>query len=359
MLIDSSSMPDLGSLKLDPKTGKYFNDFRTYDDADDEQFLGGSRHSKVYAGGGNDKFYLQANDDWADGGPGNDYFDGGSGSDTIYGGIDNDDLRGSQGKDYLYGGIGNDTLYGMGVTVLSTDPRGSDAGNYLEGNEGNDELYGATGNDTMYGGTGDDYLDGWEGDDYLYGGDTVAPDETGTGNDVLVAWMGNDKLYGGDGDDWLDGSYDDDELYGGDDDDKLGNAYLQGEAGNDKMYGGRGNDELYGGDGDDLLNGYGGNFYERDTLMGGANADQFILGTETAFYFGDGNGGYATIVDFQKSQGDKIQVYGIKDNYKLDTSLDFSGSSALDTAIFYKNDLIGVVEDKTYTSRSELLTFVV
>jgi Ca2+-binding RTX toxin-like protein len=259
-----------------------------------------------------------------------------SGDDIAYDGRD----AGVPGNDRLYGDEGNDTLYG---------------------DQGNDSLYGGIGNDRMYGGSGDDYLDGWEGDDSLSGGQSFSVNEFGTGNDTLVAWTGNDKLYGGDGDDWLDGSYDDDILYGGNGNDTLGNAYLKGEPGNDEMYGGRGNDELYGGDGDDLLNGYGGDWSERDTLMGGANADKFVLGTtDNAFYSGDGIWGYATIVDFHKnSQGDQILVHGIKDDYRLGTSSNFSGDSTLlDTAIYYKNDLIGVVVDSTYTSRSELLTFV-
>lgn len=237
--------------------------------------------------------------------------------------------RGVPGNDTLYGGAGDDWLYG---------------------NQGDDDLYGGTGNDIHYGGDGNDYIDGWEGNDSLYGG---------MGNDVLVAWTGNDLIYGGDNNDWLDGSYDNDTLYAGGGDDILGNAFLQGEAGDDIMYGEGGYDALYGGEGNDVLNGYG-NGIERDTLMGGANADQFVLGTNAgAFYSEDGVLGYATIVDFHKnSQGDQIIVYGIKDDYRLDTSSNFSGDLTKDTAIYYHDDLIGIVEDKIYTSRSELLTFV-
>jgi hypothetical protein len=93
--------------------------------------------------------------------------------------------------------------------------------------------------------------------------------------------------------------------------------------------------------------------------VGGADADQFALGVNAgAFYFGDGSAGYATIVDFHKnSQGDKIIVHGIKDDYRLNTSSNFSGGSTNDTAIYYKDDLIAVVQDQIYTSRTELLTF--
>lgn len=294
------------------------------------------------------------------------------GDDTLYGWtLDNPDLETS---DELYGDRvpqpgqiqydpnvnppgepGNDQLYGGG---------GSDR---LYGDKGNDDLYGGIGDDRLFGGEGDDYLDGWEGDDILYGGKDLlpangdpSPFERNTGNDVLVAWTGDDRLYGGDGDDWLDGSHDNDKLYGGDGNDLLGNQYLQGELGDDEMYGQGGNDGLYGGDGNDLLNGYGNQFYERDTLTGGANADKFILGTsDEAFYASDGSWGYAVITDFHKySQGDQILAHGSKDSYRLDSSINWFGESANDTAIYYKDDLIGVVQDKTYTSRAELLTFV-
>ncbi|WP_348245400.1 calcium-binding protein [Leptolyngbya sp. DQ-M1] len=289
---------------------------------------------------------------------GDDVVFGRLGSDVLYGDRapkPNDPISydgrdpGTPGRDTLYGGLGDDKLYG---------------------DDGDDFLNGEENDDKMYGGKGNDYLDGWEGDDILYGGgdEVLGNGEPwryeDTGDDVLVAWKGKDRLYGGDGEDWLDGSYDDDKLYGGEGNDLLGNQYLQGEPGNDEMYGQGGNDELYGGDGQDLLNGYGGGFdsigFECDLLMGGADADRFVLGDSNgAFYANDGTWGYATIVDFHKnSQGDQILVHGVKSDYRLDSSINWFGGSASDTAIYYKNDLIGVVQDKTYTSRAELLTFV-
>lgn len=353
----------------DPETGKVFDYILRYDDADDTALTPGSSRTKLYAGGGNDRFLLQANDDWGNGESGNDYFEGGSGSDTIYGGIGDDELRGGTDYDYLYGGIGNDTLYGAGASSIEPDPRGSDPGNYLEGNEGNDYLYGATGNDKMYGGTGDDYLDGWEGNDTLYGGNDIAG--INSGNDVLVAWKGNDLIYGGDGNDWLDGSYDNDTLYGGDGDDTLGNSVvpepgddlMYGEGGNDLLYGGDGNDTLVGGLGNDLL--VGGNGYDRlngygttvtndsqfDTLVGGAGSrDDFILGGSWGVSYVETANGYAIIADWEW-QYDWIEVRGTSSQYELDYSQNWSGTSDNDTGIYYTGDggreLIGVVQDST------------
>jgi hypothetical protein len=57
--------------------------------------------------------------------------------------------------------------------------------------------------------------------------------------------------------------------------------------------------------------------------------------------------GYATITDFKRSSGDKIQVSGSTRSYRLDKTLNFGGSSALDTAIYSGNDLIAIVQDNT------------
>jgi Ca2+-binding RTX toxin-like protein len=171
---------------------------------------------------------------------------------------------------------------------------GTSEDDYMSGDEGNDALYGFEGDDTV---------DGW------------------TGNDVVVGYEGNDILLGYDGDDTLG------DWYHG----EPGNDYLNGEAGNDVLYG------------------YGGGT-EFDTLTGGSDADTFVLGQETnisvngyAYYLGDG---HATITDFDYQQGDKFQVYGSIENYSLGTS-NWSGSDALDTGIYYQDDLIAVVQDKS------------
>lgn len=340
MLIKSISMPDIGYFKNDPETGKSFNDFRYYDDADDNQFLGGTRHSKVYAGGGNDRFLLQANDDWANGEAGNDYFDGGSGNDTIYGGADDDDLRGSLDSDYLYGGTGNDTLYAMGSVLVSLDPDprdGDSSANYLSGDEGNDKLYGSEGRDEMSGGTGNDYLDGWRNDDTLYGGENNDTLYGGEGNDYIDGGSGFDYLHGGSGDDTLVGGGAGDKIYvvdstrdmiintprtgietvlsfvtwdlrrknpfsiteetgldhltlgGSDAINGTGNDLNNTISGNNAknlLYGNKGNDRLYGRDGDDFLVGGMGN----DTLTGGAGKDRFVYHSK--------NEGVDRIMDF-------------------------------------------------------------
>lgn len=218
----------------------------------------------------------------------------------------------------------------------------------LIGTSAPDQIYAGTGHDKAFGGRGGDYIDGWEGNDTLYGGKGTSFDEKNTGDDVLVAWSGNDTLYGQDGDDWLDGSYDDDSLYGGPGDDILGNSVVP-EPGNDIMYGGRGNDKLYGGPGNDFLNGYGEySTGETDTLTGGSEADVFGLGYNGSYtsigYLG---AGHANITDFNWQEGDKIRLGGSKSSYSLTETSEFSTVGALDTAIKYSGDVIGVVKNVT------------
>lgn len=157
-------------------------------------------------------------------------------------------------------------------------------------------------------------------------------------SNIWESWI----IYGRAGNDLLTGGPRNDTLYGEQD-----NDYLYGKDGNDKLYGGTGSDYLAGENGDDTLTGFGGGFYENDTLVGGAGADRFILGDQTgAFYVNVGGGeSYAIITDFNYRQ-DKFQVFGSASDYSLIPG-NWSGSSALDTGIYYQGDLIGVVQDKS------------
>lgn len=201
-------------------------------------------------------------------------------------------------------------------TLTSDVLQGSTAADALDGDEGNDVLLGANGNDELAGGQGEDSLDGGNGNDTLNGGD---------GNDTLSGGNGKDLLTGGEG--------------------------------SDILVGGRGNDTLLGFSSTSTV-------AEYDTLTGGTGADTFVLGESKwgigpapnaiVGYLGDG---YATITDFSSAQGDKIQIAGNITDYSLDQTLNLSGGIALDTAIYYKGDLIGVVQDTTAIDLSADFTF--
>ena len=54
---------------------------------------------------------------------------------------------------------------------------------------------------------------------------------------------------------------------------------------------------------------------------------------------------------------DYIQAYGMSDFYSLSTG-SWSGTSALDTGIFFENDLIAVVQDTTNVEFTRDFNFV-
>jgi Ca2+-binding RTX toxin-like protein len=191
---------------------------------------------------------------------------------------------------------------------------------------------------------------GTPGDDSFYYDGTDSIFAFGySGNDSFNGGVGNDSLYGGAGDDYLSGGGGSDILYGGAGDDTLdgmtnGHNTLIGGAGNDYLAGGKGNDLLYGGAGNDTLDGLAGD----DTLTGGVGSDAFQI---------NGYYGVTTVKDFSRKQGDTIQVLGSSSDYSLDQSQNFSDTSALDTAIYYQNILVAIVQDTTQVSLSSDFVF--
>ena len=115
------------------------------------------------------------------------------------------------------------------------------------------------------------------------------------------------------------------------------------------LLGGTGNDILLGESGKDILTGFGFGQNEFDTLIGGIEKNTFVLGdikSNSVYYLGNG---YATITDFCLAQTDKIQIKGLfKDGYSFELG-NRGGGNAQDTGVFYKDDLIGVVQDQNIT----------
>src|SRR5690606_18095959 len=239
------------------------------------------------------------------------YFEGVFGSDF------SDTIIGSADANKLYGYIGNDLLGGRSGDDL------------LDGGNGDDTLNGGAGNDVLNGGLGTDTMRGGGGNDFYYvdnAGDTVIEHNgegvdrvqstisytlgdnvenltlkgpgavTGTGNaldNAIRGTAGDNTLYGLAGADARDGNNGDDSLHGG--------------GGNDRLEGGAGRDTISGANGDDQIVG-GAN---KDTLFGGNGAD--------TFFFDDGEVGSGAasadiILDFDRSEGDKIHVRRIDAN---------------------------------------------
>jgi Ca2+-binding RTX toxin-like protein len=182
----------------------------------------------------------------------------------------------------------------------------------ITGSFGNDQLEGTNQADYMDGGFGNDTLDGGNGDDTLYGRD---------GDDSLEGGLGYDIFYGGAGNDTLKGG-----LY------------------SDSLLGGTGNDFLYG-----IVGGL--NF---DTLTGGEGADTFVLQEEPEYYT---EIPYATITDFNRSEGDKIQVFGNLGDYSLEIETTL-GDTTPNTLIRYLGNIIAIAQDTTEVSLSSDFIFV-
>ncbi|MBD2101703.1 CAP domain-containing protein [Leptolyngbya sp. FACHB-261] len=230
------------------------------------------------------------------------------------------------------------TALGSSMTARTSVQEIGSAGNdVLLGDAGNNRLMGEAGNDRLVGIAGNDFLNGGLGNDQLLGGvgnDTyiidsagdIANEGLGAGIDTVRAFVNatlrpnleNLALVGsatvGNGNDL------NNRLTG-----NALNNVLNGGAGNDLLTGGAGDDRLVGGAGNDLLTGTAPSVLgvnERDVLIGGGGADRFVLGTNAAAFYNDGNsqstglGDYARIVGFNPFE-DTIQLHGAASDYRL------------------------------------------
>lgn len=243
-----------------------------------------------------------------------------------------DNITGDTLANQLIGLAGNDTLTGLGANDLLD---GGDSNDTLLGGEGNDTLLGGSGNDILRGDQGNDILDGGDGVDWAYydtAGSAVtvnlaligAQATGGAGSDTLISI---ENLLGSTFADRLTGNATNNLLRGG-----AGNDSLTGAAGNDNLQGDAGNDVLNGGAGNDIVNGGAGN----DRLIGGAGKDQMTGGPGADIFvfsaLSDSVGGANrdVITDFNRAQGDKINLTAVDANTSLagNQSFNFIGTSA-------------------------------
>ncbi|MCT7967757.1 DUF4347 domain-containing protein [Laspinema sp. D1] len=215
---------------------------------------------------------------------------------------------------YVGDGYVLDPVAGTAIIQIDDNDAGNSAtgetGMQQTGTFGNDVLTGDAGNDTLDGSYGQDLLQGKAGNDQLRGG---------AGDDTVLGGEGNDNIEGNFGADFLQGYAGDDLISGGADSDYIegneGNDQVQGDAGDDQLYGNTGNDLVSGGSGNDILNGNEDNDWllgaeGEDILIGGAGVD-LLNGGDGAdvFYYNAPSEGGDLILDFDPSQGDKIQIF--------------------------------------------------
>jgi Ca2+-binding RTX toxin-like protein len=117
--------------------------------------------------------------------------------------------------------------------------------------------------------------------------------------DNIIGSRGNDTLTGDNGQNSFDGEFGNDVLSGGGEADNLrgneGNDTISGGLANDRLFGGTGNDSLTGDAGNDQLTGtntFSRGVSERDALVGGIGADQYVLGDGLGLYYLDRLGGF-------------------------------------------------------------------
>lgn len=262
-----------------------------------QEIQGNSLANVIRVTGATSRLYGHDGNDILTGAAGDDYLEGGNGFDV---------LRGGGGMDYLLGGLDNDSLDGGG---------GDDT---LDGGDGNDTLVGGWGNDFLDGGAGADTMTGGGGDDTYYvneAGDTVI-EEAGGGEDTVVVY--GDYTLGANLENLIGGSWNAMRLTG-----NTADNYIVGASANDVLSGLAGNDVLLGEYGNDILIGGAG----IDVLFGGYGADRFV------FADGDlGKTGTTTdlVVDFQRNEGDRIDLSAIDANTKAagNQAFSFIGTNA-------------------------------
>lgn len=211
--------------------------------------------------------------------------------------------------------------------TLETNQVIVEAGQKIAGSDGNDTITGGEGNDTIWSGNGDDYLLGKGGDDTIiasHGDDQIAG---GDGNDRLWGNNGNDILFGEDGDDILKGEMGEDVLNGGDGNDRLisrsdaGEPNIAQDTDQSKVYAHQpflnANDTLSGGSGADrfrfelLINAKDAIAEKHaDPITGKVNWKAVAHENDNVHdHWVDGIGN-DVILDFNKSEGDKIEIAG-------------------------------------------------
>ncbi|NND00198.1 MAG: hypothetical protein HKN85_08450 [Gammaproteobacteria bacterium] len=273
--------------------------------------------------------------------PGDDRIRALAGDDLVFAGNGRDILYGDEGSDRLHGENGNDYLDG-----------GHDARDYLYGGPGDDEYLIVNPRDRIIelSNQGLDYVRSYADYSLARNVEYLQLEPPPGDGSQIVLFDASDQFaisticetlteepypcipagsvgIGNDQDNALSGNNMDNRLVG------LG--------GNDLLLGYQGNDVLSGGAGNDVLAGFTANGHwastEHDTLTGGPGADLFVIGISNrpegildyrfrrSSPFGIDNErfpqylaqGRVTITDFDRTEGDKIEVYGNISDYRV------------------------------------------
>jgi Ca2+-binding RTX toxin-like protein len=303
------------------------------DDREPKELFGTELADEIYGLAGNDTLVGLGGDDVLEGGKGADELFGSGGLDyasykasaagvqiMLHEDLTGTALRGDAEGDQLFsieGAIGSaygDTFYGNSQRNVL---RGEGGADFLSGSSGNDQLFGGGGNDYLEGGSGDDELRGGDGNDTVTfadysNGPVVADLAAGTADSTDP--VGHDLLFGVEN---LIGSVYDDRLAG-----NAGANRLEGEEGADELVGQGGADRFY--------------YYNRYDSMP-TLPDH--------------------IVDFSRSQGDKIDLARVDANERApgNEAFQFVGQAGFTGAgqlRFFQQDGHTIVEANTDNTTS-------
>jgi Ca2+-binding RTX toxin-like protein len=280
-----------------------------------------------------DQLFGLAGDDTLIGYGGNDTLEGGAGADELFGseGFDYASYKGSPAKvivdlgDFSASGghAQGDLLYNIDGVIGSAygdELNGTDQRNVLRGEGGADFLSGDGGNDRLEGGGGDDELGGGTGADELLGGTGVDEAYYGQSGAAVRVDLATGRGFGGDAEG----------------DTLSGIEIVWGSGLNDRLAGNAAANSFVGSTG-------------ADTLSGAGSVDRFYYVEES-----DSTAAAADrILDFSRSQGDKIHLSYIDANAQVDgnQAFQFVGQKQFTGAgqlRFFQQNGDTVVEANTY-----------
>jgi len=224
-------------------------------------------------------------------------------------------------KQFLHGESFEDFLASLtGGTSGHDHLNGNESGNMLFAGRGDDDVAGKAGNDTLSGGGGNDKIWGGSGNDTLHGD---------TGNDLLVGGFGADRMNGGVGNDVLLSRSDAGEPVAAQDGKTqiFSNETAVLKAASDVLTGGKGADTFR----------FEGVVNAKDDIVAKHfNADGTIdwhgvtgENTNVHDHWVDGFGN-DVITDFNRKQGDKIEIAGHTAEVKSIEHLDSNGDGKAD-----------------------------
>ena len=310
-----------------------------------------NNRNQAFGEAGDDRFNVNTDFNFADGGAGNDYFVRAAfaNGNTFSGGDGTDGLKIVTGGGGVIVTANNDGTgeFNFGNAATSSTFLSIEA---FELTTDGDIFNGSTRNETVLGGTGGDLLNGGGGNDYLLGTTFAAGGGlvNDTAKNVLNGGDGNDVVIGASRGDVMNGGSGNDVIVSFSSNDGGVNGVLDGGTGDDIMLAGAAGDTIYGGAsgldytrlgvGDDTVQVDGkAQWLMIDAFQAGAgNEDQIIVSSQSgistfdqllshAVEFTGSNGAFGTLIRFDN--GNVIYLNGVHKSSLAANDFDFTNAA--------------------------------